>query len=47
MLSQALSSAPQRHKLEFCVRNQEQLNVIMADLRETETSNLQHHTTVR
>ncbi|XP_012693185.1 NIF3-like protein 1 [Clupea harengus] len=47
VLSQALSSAPQRHKLEFCVRNQEQLNVIMADLRETETSNLQHHTTVR
>ncbi|XP_041942483.1 NIF3-like protein 1 [Alosa sapidissima] len=47
VLSQALSSAPQRHKLEFSVRNQELLNTIMAGLKETEASHLLQHTTVR
>lgn len=47
VLSQAVSSAPQRHKLEFSVRNQEQLDAVMADLREKEASSTLQHTTVR
>ncbi|XP_062388535.1 NIF3-like protein 1 [Sardina pilchardus] len=47
VLSQALSSAPQRHKLEFSVRSQEQLNTIMAELKQTEAASLLQHTSVR
>uniref|UniRef100_A0A4W5NF63 NIF3-like protein 1 n=1 Tax=Hucho hucho TaxID=62062 RepID=A0A4W5NF63_9TELE len=43
VLSQALSSAPQSHKLEFTARSQEELNTIMAELKGMNSGvNLQH-----
>lgn len=36
VLHQAVSSAPVCHKLEFTVRNQEQLNIVLAELKEQE-----------
>ncbi|KAK1794280.1 hypothetical protein P4O66_011169 [Electrophorus voltai] len=38
VLSQALSSAPQRHRLDFTAKNQDELNNILMLLRETENS---------
>ncbi|CAB1312076.1 unnamed protein product [Coregonus sp. 'balchen'] len=43
VLSQALSSGPQSHKLEFTARSQEELNTIMAELKGMNSGvNLQH-----
>ncbi|XP_063071742.1 NIF3-like protein 1 [Engraulis encrasicolus] len=47
VLSQAQCSAPQRQKLEFTVKNQEQLDAIMAELKETPNINTLQYTTVR
>ncbi|KAI1896334.1 hypothetical protein AGOR_G00093730 [Albula goreensis] len=43
VLSQALSSSPLIHKVEFTVKNQEELDIIRAELRETAV-NLQYTT---
>ncbi|XP_030629937.1 NIF3-like protein 1 [Chanos chanos] len=44
VLSQALCSTPQRHRLDFKVKNQDELSNIMAQLRETDSSGTLQHT---
>ncbi|XP_076856858.1 NIF3-like protein 1 isoform X2 [Brachyhypopomus gauderio] len=47
VLHQALSSATQRHRLDFTAKNQEELNNILMLLRETENSETFHYSILR